>query len=116
MQYRPPGRAKKERAKYGWCPLFLHLICSAILRSKKGDEKGDEMNTKELIDEAVSLPVEERALVVDSLLRSLNQPESEIDKKWVAVAKRRLAEMRSGSVETVPGEEVFEKIWKRFEK
>lgn len=73
------------------------------------------MNTKELIDEVVSLPVEERALVIDSLLRSLNQPESEIDKKWAAVAKRRLAEMRSGSVAAVPGEEVFEKIWKRFE-
>lgn len=74
------------------------------------------MNTKELIDEAVSLPVEERALVVDSLLRSLNQPESEIDKKWAVVARKRLAEMRSGSVAAVPGEEVFEKIWKRFDK
>ncbi len=61
------------------------------------------MNTKELIDEAVSLPVEERALVVDTLLRSLNQPESENDMKWVAVAQRRLREMRSGSVRGVPG-------------
>jgi len=74
------------------------------------------MNTKKLIDEAVSLPVEERALIVDSLLRSLNPPESEIDKKWIAVAKRRLAEMRSGTVKTIPGEKVFEKIWKRFDK
>ncbi|KAF0189225.1 MAG: addiction module [Desulfobulbaceae bacterium] len=74
------------------------------------------MNTKELIDEAVLLPVEERALVVDSLLRSLNQPESEIDKNWAAVAKRRLSEMRSGSVEAVPGQKVFENIWKRFEQ
>jgi putative addiction module component (TIGR02574 family) len=74
------------------------------------------MNTKELIDEVVSLPVEERVLVVDSLLRSLNQPESEIDKKWAVVAKRRLAEMRSGTVTPVPGQKVFEKIWQRFEK
>lgn len=74
------------------------------------------MKTKELIDEAVSLPVEERALVIDSLLRSLNQPESEIDRKWIAVAQRRLTEMRSGTVDAVPGEEVFEKIWKRFDK
>ncbi len=73
------------------------------------------MNTKKIIDEAVSLPVEERALIVDSLLRSLNPPESEIDKKWAAIAKRRLAELKSGSVKTVPGEEVFEKIWKRFD-
>ena len=74
------------------------------------------MKTKELIDEAVLLPVEERALVVDSLLRSLNQPETEFDKKWAVVARKRLAEMRSGSVEAVPGEKVFEKIWERFDK
>ncbi|MBN4076694.1 addiction module protein [Mariprofundus ferrooxydans] len=74
------------------------------------------MNTKQLISEAVSLPVEERALVVDSLLRSLNQPESEIDKKWAEVAKSRLAEMRTGAVKTASGAEVFERIWNRFEK
>lgn len=35
------------------------------------------MKTKDLIAEAVSLPVEERALVIDSLLRSLSTPESQ---------------------------------------
>ena len=74
------------------------------------------MNTKELIDEAVARPVEERALILDSLLRSLNSPESEIDKQWVVVAQRRLSEMRSGVVKGVPGEEVFEKIKQRFSK
>jgi putative addiction module component (TIGR02574 family) len=74
------------------------------------------MNTKQLIDEAVSLPVEERALVVDTLLRSLNQPESEIDKMWAKEAKRRLAELRSGQVDAIPGHEVFSKVWKRFAK
>ena len=72
------------------------------------------MKTKELIAEAISLPVEERALVVDSLLRSLNPPESEIDKKWAAVAKQRLKELRSGEVTAVPGDDVFKRIWQRF--
>lgn len=74
------------------------------------------MNTKKLIDEAVALPVEERVLMVDLLLRSLNQPESEIDEKWIVVARKRLTEMRSGSVEAVPGDRVFERIWKRFDQ
>lgn len=73
------------------------------------------MNTKQLIDETVSLPVEERVLVVDSLLRSLNPPESDIDTKWVKEATRRLDEMKSGQAQGIPGNEVFERIKKRFE-
>jgi putative addiction module component (TIGR02574 family) len=68
------------------------------------------MNTKELIAEAISLPVEERALMVDSLLKSLNLPEIYIDKCWASVAQRRLDDLRSGRVEAVAGEKVFEKI------
>ncbi len=72
------------------------------------------MRTKDLIAEAVSLPVEERARIADSILRSLNTPVSEIDGKWAVVARRRLAEFRSGKVKPIPGDEVFGKVWKRF--
>lgn len=77
-------------------------------------DTGETMNTRELIAEAKSLPVEERALVVDSLLQSLNQPDSDVDKQWTSVAQRRLAELRTGGVAPVPGDEVFARIWKRF--
>ena len=72
------------------------------------------MGTKELIAEAISLPVEERALVADSILRSLNAPQSDIDRKWAAVAQRRLGELRSGKVKSIPGDEVFARVWMRF--
>ncbi len=74
------------------------------------------MKTKELIAEAISLPIEERALVVDSIQRFLNPPESEIEKKWIAVAKQRIGELKSGKVKAVPGDEVFMRIWQRFPK
>lgn len=74
------------------------------------------MNTKELIEQAIALPVEERALVVDSLLRSLNPPQSEIDAQWATEAKHRLSELRSGKIEAVPGEAVFERVWERFKR
>ena len=72
------------------------------------------MNTKDLIKEAMSLPVEDRLIVVDSLLKSLNTPETEIDKKWAEVAKHRLRELRSGEVKSIPGDEVFKKIWAKY--
>ena len=53
--------------------------------------------------------------MVDVLLRSLNQPESEMDKKWSIEAKRRLAEFRAGRVEAVVGDEVFNRVLRRFE-
>ena len=94
--------------------LYVEQIAEMLLPDPTN--KDDEMNTKQLIDEAVSLPVKERALVVDSLLRSLNQPESEIDKQWASEAKRRLSELRAGHVEAIPGNEVFSKVWNRFKK
>ena len=69
---------------------------------------------KEIIRDAESLPVEERAKVVDSLLRSLNPTDAAVDRKWVAVAKRRLAELQSGRVKAVPGDVVFGEILRRF--
>jgi hypothetical protein len=69
---------------------------------------------KEIIQEAESLPVEERAIVIDTLLRTLNPPDMGIDNEWLKVAKRRVAELRSGSVNPVPGNEVFSKIRERF--
>jgi len=70
--------------------------------------------TKEIIEEASALPIEGRAAVVDSLLRSLNVPDPEIDRAWLDVAKRRLTEIRAGRVIPVPGDQVFARIKDRF--
>jgi putative addiction module component (TIGR02574 family) len=74
------------------------------------------VTTKDLINEAVSLPVEQRVRLVDALLQTLNPPEAEVDREWAAVAQRRLAELREGKVEPVSGDEVFQRIRKRFEE
>ncbi len=68
----------------------------------------------EIIREASDLPIEERAIVIDSLLKTFNPPEPEIDRQWVALAQRRLDELRSGVVRPVPLSEVFDQIRTRF--
>lgn len=72
------------------------------------------MQTAELIAEIAALPIEERAMVADCVLKSLNIPDPEIDKKWIAVALERLAELESGQAKLIPANEVFERINKRL--
>jgi len=72
------------------------------------------MKTKALIEEVISLPVEARAMLAGLLLKSLNPAESDIAKQWVAIAKKRLNELRTGKAKTVPGDEVLKKIQDRF--
>ena len=65
---------------------------------------------KDIIEEAKQLPVDDRVAVVDSLLRTLNVPDPEIDRAWAEAASVRLAELRSGRVKAVPGDEVLARI------
>jgi putative addiction module component (TIGR02574 family) len=39
---------------------------------------------------------------------------AEIDDLWKVEVERRVEEVRSGKVQTIPGEQVFEEIEKRF--
>ena len=72
------------------------------------------ISTEELIFEAVSLPVDIRVQLVEKLLQSLNPTEKETDEVWAAEAERRVQEIESGTVKTVPGDEVFKKIRDRL--
>lgn len=72
------------------------------------------LKTEDLIKEAVSLPVELRARLVDELLKSLNPSQAEIDELWAAEAERRVDEIESGKVQPIPGEQVFRELRKRL--
>jgi len=74
------------------------------------------LTTEELIDQASSLPVEDRAAIIDSLLKTVNPMDHGIDHEWIKIAKRRLQELRAGIVKPIPGEEVFQKVKDRFSK
>jgi len=72
------------------------------------------LKADDLINEAISLPVELRARLVDELLKSLNPSQAEIDELWAAEAERRVGEIESGKVKPIPGEQVFQALRKRL--
>lgn len=72
------------------------------------------IKTDELFAEAVSLPLDIRMQLVDKLLQSLHPIQKEIDELWAEEAEKRVEEIKSGKVTTIPGEGVFKKIRKRL--
>ena len=68
------------------------------------------MKTAEIINELANLPVEERALIADRLLPTLNFSQPKIEHEWLKVAQQRLVEISTGSVKTVSMEEMTTRI------
>ena len=65
------------------------------------------MNTEEIIISAIKLTPVERFEIIDSVLRSLNHPDPEIDELWIEEAKLRLQTYRAGLIEGIPAENIF---------
>jgi len=65
------------------------------------------MSSKEILEQAMALKAKERYMIVEGLLKSLDEPDSRIDKIWEKEAERRLKAYREGKLEGVPMEKIF---------
>lgn len=66
---------------------------------------------------ALQLRPAARAQLTHALVQSLaTLPEAEVSELWLAEAERRDAEMESGQVQGIPGEEVFRRLYARYRK
>ena len=67
----------------------------------------------EIVEEAHQLPYGERAELIEQLIAdSARDIDPKIEKAWGDTAMRRLAEMESGKVKGIPGEQVAAEIRK----
>jgi len=65
------------------------------------------MSSLEVIDEALQLPPQERFLIVDTLLKSLDKPDEAVETLWEEEAKKRLQYYKEGKTDTIHFEEIF---------
>jgi putative addiction module component (TIGR02574 family) len=64
-------------------------------------------NSESLLKKAILLKPQDRFLLIDELIRSLDQPNREIDAIWAEEAEKRLKAHREGKTVGIPYEEVF---------
>lgn len=69
-------------------------------------------SARKLFEEAMRLDPEERATLTGLLIESL-EPESEdgVEQAWVAEIERRMVELDSGAVQTIPWDEVRARLY-----
>jgi len=72
--------------------------------------------TDELISMVESLPIEIKTKLIEKILNSLHPTQKEIDELWAQEAERRLKDIKTGKVNTIPAEDVFGEIQKRYNK
>jgi putative addiction module component (TIGR02574 family) len=65
------------------------------------------MDSKQVLEEALRLKPEDRFLLVEGLLKSLDEPDQDIDAIWAEEAEKRLRAYRAGSLQGIPEEDVF---------
>jgi putative addiction module component (TIGR02574 family) len=70
----------------------------------------------ELLEKALALSTQERGLLIDRLVETLdNEPAEEgVEAAWDEEIKRRVEDIRSGRVKTVPGEQVLRELAEEF--
>ena len=72
--------------------------------------------TQKILNEVLSLPMEDRAQLVDVLIRSLNSIiEPEIEEAWKKEAESRFEAYNRGEISTIDGEEFMQKLRNRFQ-
>lgn len=68
------------------------------------------MKTKELIAEISDLPVEERVIIAEKILQTLNAPSPVIESAWIKAVEKRVEEFENGDVGLIPAEIVFKSL------
>jgi putative addiction module component (TIGR02574 family) len=65
------------------------------------------MSTRQILEEALRLKPEERFTIIEGLIRSLDEPDKEIDAIWAEEAEERLKAYREGRLEGISIDELF---------
>jgi len=67
--------------------------------------------SSEVFQEALSLPLDERAELIERLLSSIDSPDRQrIDALWAKEAEDRLDAYERGEIKTISAQRVFDKI------
>jgi len=70
----------------------------------------------EIIERVDSLPLDMRIELVEKLIHNLQLDELNVEQEWLALAEKRLEEVKSGKVDTISMDSVIREARERYSK
>ena len=69
-----------------------------------------------LLEQALALSTRERGLIIDRLIKSLDEGPAEegVEEAWAGEIKRRIEDIKSGKAKMIPGEQVLRELAAEF--
>jgi len=64
------------------------------------------MDTKKIIQNALSLSPAERLLIIETLSKSLSEPDKDIDNYWKEEVEKRYEQFIIGKIKSIPCEDI----------
>jgi hypothetical protein len=93
----------------------MHIHSNPSSPDSRISTGGGKVTLEELRAQALGLDIDSRAALAQALLESLDQPsEQEVLRLALDEAEQRQADVRSGKVQMLPGEEVMDRLSKAF--
>ena len=65
------------------------------------------MSNKDILEMAMKLKPAERFLIIEGLIKSIDEPDRTIDEIWAEEAEKRLKAYRDGKLQTISADEIF---------
>jgi Putative addiction module component len=84
-----------------------HLVFSSRVREQGGHIMKNSLKT--IVNQVLGLSVQERSIIAEQLLLSLQSPDDRMDALWAEEAEARIDAYERGELESVPVNEVVGK-------
>jgi putative addiction module component (TIGR02574 family) len=71
------------------------------------------ISSQKILDQAMQLPLLDRATLIEGLITSLDKPDSLIDTNWLKESESRIGAYHSGELAAVDIEEAFAELGRK---
>ncbi len=76
------------------------------------------MSTKanDLFSIIENMPIDVKTALIEKVLASIHPLQKDVDEEWIEEVEKRIREIKVGSIQLIPGDQVFKEVEDRYKR